>query len=136
MASTSINNDQKVNKKSCKKHEVQAYLINTNNNNDLSPLEWWQVNGGKYWYVARVAWKCLAVLENSTPSERVFSMCGLVEEISKKLTSLSGSMILRYPEAFFKIPKFDQVMNHQKTAQIGSYVLIRKIYNPPKQKPN
>ena len=57
--------------------------------------------------------------ENYTPSERVFSMCGLVEEISKKLTSLSGSMILRYPEAFFKIPKFDQVINCQKVAQIG-----------------
>ena len=26
-------------------HEIQAYLINPNNNNYLSPLEWWRVNG-------------------------------------------------------------------------------------------
>ena len=46
MVSTSINNDPKVKKNACKKHEVQVYLINTNNNNNLRPLEWWQVNGG------------------------------------------------------------------------------------------
>ena len=40
--STSINNDQMVNNKLCIKNEVQGYLINTNNNNDLSPL-----NGGR-----------------------------------------------------------------------------------------
>ena len=28
----------KVKKKACIKHEVQAYLIDTNNNNDLGPL--------------------------------------------------------------------------------------------------
>ena len=29
----------------CITHEVKAYLIeNNNNNNDLCPLEWWQVN--------------------------------------------------------------------------------------------
>ena len=38
MVSTSINNDQKANKKACIKNEVQAYLIITNNNNDLFPL--------------------------------------------------------------------------------------------------
>ena len=45
--STFINNDKKV-KKSLHKNEVQAYLIYTNNKNNLSPLELLKVNGGKY----------------------------------------------------------------------------------------
>ena len=79
--STSINNDQKVNKKACIKHEVQAYLIVTKNNNDLSPLELWRVNGGKYRIVARVARKWLAVPATSTLSERVLlsGYCRTVE---------------------------------------------------------
>ena len=32
-------------KKSCIKHEVQVYLIDTDNNKYLSPLKWWRVNG-------------------------------------------------------------------------------------------
>ena len=52
--SNSIKNYHKVNKKSCIKHEVQAYLVGTNNNNNLGPLEWWQVNVGKYRNVALV----------------------------------------------------------------------------------
>ena len=55
------------------------YPINTNNNNNLSPLEWWRENGGKYWNVDRFAQEWLAVLENSTPSEHVLSICGLVD---------------------------------------------------------
>ena len=35
-------------KKNCKIH----------NTRDISPLEWWQVNGGKYYNVARVTQKC------------------------------------------------------------------------------
>ena len=61
------------------KHEVQAYLINTNNDNDLGSLEWWRVNGGKYRNVARVAQKWSAVPETSTRSEHVFSISGLVD---------------------------------------------------------
>ena len=37
-----------MNKEACTAHKVQAYPTNTNNNNDLSPLEWWRVNGVKY----------------------------------------------------------------------------------------
>ena len=44
-----------MNKKAYITNEVQAYLINTNNNNDLSHLEWWRENGGKYLNVARVS---------------------------------------------------------------------------------
>ena len=50
-----------MNKKSCITHEVQAYIIEDNNNNNLNPLEWWQVNGGKYWNVYIVAQKWLGV---------------------------------------------------------------------------
>ena len=77
--STSINNYHKVSKNSCIKHEVQVYPINTNNNNDLSPLEWWRVNGGKYQNLTRVARKWLAVPGASTPSKHVFSICWLVD---------------------------------------------------------
>ena len=42
-----------MNKKSCTTHDVQEYLIDKNNKNNLSPLEWWRVNGGKYRNVAR-----------------------------------------------------------------------------------
>ena len=79
--STYINNDQKVNKKSCIKHEVQAYIIDTNNNYDLRPLEWRRVNGGKYYNVSRVVQMWLAVTETSTPNKRVFSICGLVDTV-------------------------------------------------------
>ena len=89
--STSINSDQKVKKKACTKHEVQAYLINTNNNNNLRPLEWWQVNGVKYWNLDRVAQKWLAVLVTSTAIERVFSICGVVDT-DKRLNLLRISI--------------------------------------------
>ena len=36
-------------------HDTQAYLINTNNNKDLNPLELWRENGEKYQNVARVS---------------------------------------------------------------------------------
>ena len=59
------------------------YLINTNNNNYLDPLEWWRVNGGKYWNVARVAQKCLEVPATSTPGKQVFYICGLVDNTER-----------------------------------------------------
>ena len=37
------------------------------------------MNGGKYQDLARVARNWLVVLETSTPSERMFSICGLVD---------------------------------------------------------
>ena len=67
-----------MNKKVCITHENQAYLINKNNNNYLRPLEWWWVKGQGKQNVARVARKWLAVPATSTPSKRVFSICGLL----------------------------------------------------------
>ena len=66
-------------------------MINTKNNNDLIPLEWWLVNGGKIQHVAIVAQKWLSDPKNSTPSERVFSICGLVD--TAKLLNLLGVSI-------------------------------------------
>ena len=68
-----------MNKKACVTYEVHAYIIDRKNNNDLSPLEWWRVNWGKYRIVARVVRKWLAVPATSTPSERVFLVCRLVD---------------------------------------------------------
>ena len=76
--STFIYYDQKVNRKACIKHDSRAYIIDTNNHNNLSYLELWRANGGKYRTVARVAQKWLAFLTTSTPSERVLLICGLV----------------------------------------------------------
>ena len=73
------------------KHEVQAYLIDTNNNNDLGSLEWWRVNGGKYRNVARFSLNWLAVTATSAPRECVFLMCGLVD--TSKRSNLFGVLI-------------------------------------------
>ena len=78
-------------KRACITHDGQAYLIDTNNNNDWSPLEWWRANGGKYWNEARVAWKWLAVPETTTPSEHPISICVLVDA-SKRLNILGVSI--------------------------------------------
>ena len=96
--STSIKNDQEVNKKACIKHEVQAYLIYTNINENLSPLEWWRVIGGKYRNVARFVRKWLAVPSTPTPSERLLSIWGLVDtaERSNFLGVSTEKQVFRY----------------------------------------
>ena len=72
-----------MNKNACTTHKVQAYLIYTNSNNNLIPLEWWRVNGGKYRNVARVAQKLLAVPYIFTRRKRVFSIFGLVATVGR-----------------------------------------------------
>ena len=61
--------------------EVQSYLIDTDGHQDPSvdPLEWWRCNSKRYPNVARAARKWLSVSSTSTPSERVFSICGVVD---------------------------------------------------------
>lgn len=58
--------------------EVQAYLVETEHVQNCNPLEWWRVSSAKYPNVAACARKWLSVPATSTPSERVFSICGLV----------------------------------------------------------
>ena len=74
--------------------EVNLYLnaISTSvypKNFDL--LEFWRKNHSKYFHVARVARKWLCVTATLTPSERVFSICGIVN--SAKRSSMSGKSI-------------------------------------------
>ena len=63
-----------------------------------------QVNGGKYWNVARVARKWLAVPDTSTPSERMFSICSLVD--TAKRLNILGVLIENQVFCCYNIPKF------------------------------
>ena len=69
----------RMHRKACTTHQVQVYIIDTNNNNNLCPLEWWRANGRNYSNVERVAQEWLAVPETYSPTEHVLSMCGLVD---------------------------------------------------------
>ena len=75
------------------KQEVLSYLICTGSivKRKFNPLEWWQVHKNKYPNVAVLARKWLSVLGTLTPSERVFSICGLVN--TAKRSRLSGKSI-------------------------------------------
>ena len=59
--------------------EVQSYLMDIENCGDIDPLVWWRDNRLKYPHVALAARKWLSVTATSTPSERVFSICGVVD---------------------------------------------------------
>ena len=58
--------------------EIEAYLSTSNFvSSSCNPLEWWKQNMHRYPAVSRIARKWLCVPATSTPSERVFSDCGL-----------------------------------------------------------
>ena len=62
------------------KHEVQAYIRDASANGDTTdPLLWWRVNRKQYPRISLAARKWLSVCSTSTPSERVFSICGIVD---------------------------------------------------------
>ena len=42
------------------------------------PLHWWKNNSFKYTYLSRVAKRLLCVPASSVPSERIFSLAGIV----------------------------------------------------------
>jgi hypothetical protein len=44
---------------------------------DLSPMDWWKIHKHQFPRIAKLARKWLCVTATSTPSERVFSDCGL-----------------------------------------------------------
>ena len=73
------------------RHEVNAFLIETEIANDIDPLMWWKEKRLNFPNVARVARKWLSVPATSTPSERVFSICGLVD--TAKRSKLLGESI-------------------------------------------
>ena len=57
----------------------------------LDPLDWWQENKTKYPHIAVLARKWLSVPATSTPSERVFSICGIVN--TAKRSKMNGKSI-------------------------------------------
>ena len=46
-------------------------------------MEWWGINQARFPIVASLAREWLAVPATSTPSERVFSICGLVNQAKR-----------------------------------------------------
>ena len=71
--------------------EVQSYLMDIENCGDIDPLVWWRDNRLKYPHVALAARKWLSVTATSTPSERVFSICGVVD-IAKRSCMVGESI--------------------------------------------
>ena len=66
------------------KHEVEAYIRDASaTGNDLDPLLWWKEKRNNYPRVSLAALKWLSVCSTSTPSERVFSMCGIVNSVNR-----------------------------------------------------
>ena len=86
-----LTKEEKEKCRSLVKHEVHAFLIETQTSNNMDPLMWWKAKHFNYPNVARVAQKWLSVLATSTPSERVFSICGLVD--TTKRSNLLGESI-------------------------------------------
>ncbi len=76
------------------KHEVQSYLVDIENSGageHLNPLVWWGKNRLRYPNIAVIARKWLSVVATSTPSERVFSICGIVD--SARRSKMTGESI-------------------------------------------
>jgi hAT family C-terminal dimerisation region len=73
--------------------EVKSYLMEIDclENDKLDPLEWWRSHCNRYPNVARAARKWLSVSGTSKPSERVFSICGVVD--STKRSRMLGESI-------------------------------------------
>lgn len=69
--------------------ELKAYLLEDDCKGN--PLEWWRQHCFRFPNIARVARKWLSVTATSTPSERVFSICGLVD--SCKRSQMLGESI-------------------------------------------
>jgi len=74
------------------KHEVEAYIRGASaGGKDLDPLLWWKEKRNNYPRVSLAARKWLSVCSTSTPSERVFSICGIVD--SAKCNRLKGNAV-------------------------------------------
>ena len=86
-----VSEEEKEKHRNLVRHEVNAFLIETEIANDMDPQMWWKAKRFNFPNVARVARKWLSVPATSTPSERVFSICGLVD--SPKRSKLLGESI-------------------------------------------
>ena len=61
--------------------EVEAYLMEVNGckNSNFDPLEWWCMKQNRFPIVTHAARKWLSVSGTSMPSERIFSICGIID---------------------------------------------------------
>jgi hypothetical protein len=50
---------------------------------DVDPFDWWRANRGTFPHLAKVARKWLSVPASSTPTERVFSIAGLMDSAKR-----------------------------------------------------
>ena len=58
---------------------------------DVIPMDWWKVHKHQFPRIAKLARKWLCVTATSTPSERVFSDCGLA--LTAKRSRLKGNVL-------------------------------------------
>ena len=72
--------------------EVENYLDHTIVvGSDMSSLDWWKAEKHRFPRISVLARKWLCVPASSTPSERVFSDCGLA--LTAKRSRLKGSIL-------------------------------------------
>ena len=74
--------------------QEKSYLVDIESScatENLNLLEWWSKNRLQYPNIAVVSCKWLSVVTTSTPSERVFSICGVVD--SARRSKMTGESI-------------------------------------------
>ena len=71
--------------------EVKSYFQERLIKRKDDPLCWWKVNGSRFPHLENLAKKYLAIPATSTPSERVFSVAGIV--VDKRRVALTPEMI-------------------------------------------
>ena len=71
--------------------EVKSYFQERPIKRREDPLCWWRVNGSRFPHLEILARKYLAIPATSTPSERVFSVAGIV--VDKRRSALTAEMI-------------------------------------------
>ncbi|XP_065893497.1 uncharacterized protein [Dysidea avara] len=71
--------------------EVKSYLQERPIKRMDDPICWWKVNGSRFPHLENLARKYLAIPVTSTPSERVFSVAGIV--VDKRRAALTPEMI-------------------------------------------
>jgi len=71
--------------------EVKLYFQELPIKRKDDPFCWWRVNDSRFPHLQHLAKKCLAIPATSTPSERVFSVAGIV--VDKRRAALTPEMI-------------------------------------------
>ena len=74
--------------------QEKSYLVDIESScatENLNLLEWWSKNRLQYPNIAVVSCKWLSVVATSTPSECVFSICGVVD--SARRSKMTGESI-------------------------------------------